>query len=579
MLWLKESCSETKRVEIWCESEEEGTTDDLRDVISASDNNINKQHALKLVRVKSHMDLRAKLQQSLHQNTALKMKYAESLTRRNGLEEDLDESKKSLRGLQTFINRKGLMATTIKDLPSEVLEMIANNLDHKDLAPCRLASKSLSEAANNRFAKVFFSRRFHVASSYSVEALVDITAHPFFGKHVTAVIMDGVRMTKHRSKDCPILWMNALDEEEEAYKTAPALRDDSEEESTSFLDNAFVRSGQCQSLLQRVFENINGHGNSVEVGVGDCTYDNRVRSFGRKALLNGKVLYTYFMAETLRFTLAAAEAADCSIHKLHVDIQGEAGQDYPQKSVRLEKAVSEFLIQNTSSPNKFTISAVTYNSDYPWMEEDDTQSLVNYDGDEGLLELKNTRLGSEKDSLYGHIRLVENITHLYLPRMSIIELRVKNSDVHSLPYFITDILGNGNSIKTLTDIRLEGVTLRDSPRSWKPIMQSLASMPSLQKCLLHELQTVVEISGDDWYSISFPRDEEACLLEGENMRDNLQEIGRASAQGTKDLLKDIQEQSIDLLEQKVLLMRFNHIACADGIKIIVPNIQTQGSDV
>ncbi|THX41795.1 hypothetical protein D6D10_02480 [Aureobasidium pullulans] len=498
---------------------------------------------------------------------------------KNGLEEDLDESKKSLRGLQTFINRKGLMATTIKDLPSEVLEMIANNLDHKDLAPCRLASKSLSEAANNRFAKVFFSRRFHVASSYSVEALVDITAHPFFGKHVTAVIMDGVRMTKHRSKDCPILWMNALDEEEEAYKTAPALRDDSEEESTSFLDNAFVRSGQCQSLLQRVFENINGHGNSVEVGVGDCTYDNRVRSFGRKALLNGKVLYTYFMAETLRFTLAAAEAADCSIHKLHVDIQGEAGQDYPQKSVRLEKAVSEFLIQNTSSPNKFNISAVTYNSDYPWMEEDDTQSLVNYDGDEGLLELKNTRLGSEKDSLYGHIRLVENITHLYLPRMSIIELRVKNSDVHSLPYFITDILGNGNSIKTLTDIRLEGVTLRDSPRSWKPIMQSLASMPSLQKCLLHELQTVVEISGDDWYSISFPRDEEACLLEGENMRDNLQEIGRASAQGTKDLLKDIQEQSIDLLEQKVLLMRFNHIACADGIKIIVPNIQTQGSDV
>ncbi|THY40806.1 hypothetical protein D6C98_09508 [Aureobasidium pullulans] len=553
--------------------------EEAKDVISASDNNINKQHALKLVRVKSHMDLRAKLQQSLHQNTALKMKYAESLTRRNGLEEDLDESKKSLRGLQTFINRKGLMATTIKDLPSEVLEMIANNLDHKDLAPCRLASKSLSEAANNRFAKVFFSRRFHVASSYSVEALVDITAHPFFGKHVTAVIMDGVRMTKHRSRDCPTLWMNALDEEEEAYKTAPTLRDDSEEESTSFLDNAFVRSGQCQSLLQRVFENINGHGNSVEVGVGDCTYDNRVRSFGRKALLNGKVLYTYFMAETLRFTLAAAEAANCSIHKLHVDIQGEAGRDYPQKSVRLEKVVSEFLIQNTSSPNKFTISAVTYNSDYPWMEEDDTQSLVNYDGDEGLLELKNTRLGSEKDSLYGHIRLVENITHLYLPRMSIIELRVKNSDVHSLPYFITDILGNGNSIKTLTDIRLEGVTLRDSPRSWIPIMQSLASMPSLQKCLLHKLQTVVEINEDDWYSISFPRDEEACLLEGENMRDNLQEIGRALAQGTEDLLKDTQEQSIDLLGQKVLLMRFKHIACADGIKIVVPNIQTQGSEV
>ncbi|KEQ81538.1 hypothetical protein M438DRAFT_75366 [Aureobasidium pullulans EXF-150] len=270
--------------------------------------------------------------------------------------------------------------------------MIANNLDLKDLAPCRLVSKSMSEAANNRFAKVFFSRRFHVASSYSVKALVDITAHPFFGKHVTAVIMDGVRMTKHRSRGGPTLWTDPYDEEEE-------MRDDSEEESASILDNAFVRSGQCQSLLQKVFENIKGYGNSVEVGVGDCKYNNGVRSFGRKALLNHKVLYTYFMAETLGLTLAAAEAAKCPIQKLRVDIQGEAGEDYRQKSVRLD------------------------------------------------------------------------------------------------------------------------------------------------------------------------------------MRDNLQEIGRASAQGTEDLIKDTQEQSIDLLKQKVLLVRFNHVEYAGVIKIIVPNIQTQGSEV
>ncbi|OBW65189.1 MAG: 3-methyl-2-oxobutanoate hydroxymethyltransferase [Aureobasidium pullulans] len=110
-------------------------------------------------------------------------------------------------------------------------------------------------------------------------------------------------------------------------------------------------------------------------------------------------------------------------------------------------------------------------------------------------------------------------------------------------------------------------------------MESLASMPSLQKCLLHGLLSAVAINRKQcWQLISFPEDEEACLLEGENMRDNLQEIGRASAQGTEDLIKDTQEQSIDLLEQKVLLMRFNH-AYASGIKIVVPNIQTQGSEV
>lgn len=465
------------------------------------------------------------------------------------------------------------MATTIESLPSEVLVMIAKNLDHKDLAPCRLASKSLSEAANNRFAKVFFSRRFHVASSYSVKALVDITAHPFFGKHVTAVIMDGVRMTKHRSQSGPVLWMEPYDEEGEMYNTDPPPRGDSEEESANFLDNAFIHSGQCQSLLQKVFENIKGHGNSVEVGVGDCKYDNRVRSFGRKALLNRKFLYTYFMAETLALTIAAVEAANCSIHKLHVDIQGEAGEDYHQKSVRLEKVISNFLMQNANSPNKFTISVITHDSSYPWVEEDNRQSLVKYDGDEGLLEVKNNGFGDENPSLY----LVENITRLYLPSMSIVRLHVHDSDVQSSAYFITNVLCK--SIKTLTDIRVESVALWNSPRSWKLIMQSLASMPSLQKCLLHELQTVVETNRGHWYSISFPRDEEACLLEGENMRDNLQEIGRASAQGTGDLLKDAQEQSIDLLEQKVLLMRFNHIAYASGIKIVVPNIQTQGSDV
>lgn len=36
------------------------------------------------------------------------MKYAESLSRRNNLEKELDESRKSVNKLQTFINRKGL---------------------------------------------------------------------------------------------------------------------------------------------------------------------------------------------------------------------------------------------------------------------------------------------------------------------------------------------------------------------------------------------------------------------------------------------------------------------------------------
>ena len=175
--------------------------------------------------------------------------------------------------------------------------------------------------------------------------------------------------------------------------------------------------------------------------------------------------------------------------------------------------------------------------------------------------------------VFGHIRLVDNITRLYLPKMSIVRLRVRDSHVHSSPYFIANVLGN--SIKTLTDICLEGVTLWDGSRSWKLIMESLASMPSLQKCLLHDLKTAIETNRVHWYLVSFPRDEEACHLEGVNMRDNLEEIGRAWAQGMQDLLKELQEHSIDPLEQRELFMRLGHLYYARGIKIIVPNIQTQ----
>lgn len=77
----------------------------------------------------------------------------------------------------------------LPDLPTEVLMQIAESAEKKDLANFRLVCKTWKGAAMKTFTKFYFSKRYHSMSSYSIEVLESIAAHPEFGPYLDTVVV------------------------------------------------------------------------------------------------------------------------------------------------------------------------------------------------------------------------------------------------------------------------------------------------------------------------------------------------------------------------------------------------------
>ncbi|KAG9531401.1 hypothetical protein KCU93_g2014, partial [Aureobasidium melanogenum] len=78
---------------------------------------------------------------------------------------------------------------SLPGMPTEILSHITDLVGYRSLAALRLTNKRLCSISNKRFATLRFSERRHLASAYSMDALVEITAHHFFGKYIRTVII------------------------------------------------------------------------------------------------------------------------------------------------------------------------------------------------------------------------------------------------------------------------------------------------------------------------------------------------------------------------------------------------------
>ncbi|KAI5239720.1 hypothetical protein E4T42_08604 [Aureobasidium subglaciale] len=78
--------------------------------------------------------------------------------------------------------------TNLLSCPLEVLVIIASAIDPDDLPSFRLANSRLCECSIDFFAEQLIDRRF-VLSPYSLQGLVDLTAHPVFGPRVRSVAL------------------------------------------------------------------------------------------------------------------------------------------------------------------------------------------------------------------------------------------------------------------------------------------------------------------------------------------------------------------------------------------------------
>ena len=88
------------------------------------------------------------------------------------------------------------MQVTVQDadpsllgMPTEVLSMIVGLAGSEAFPALRLTNKHLCAVANKPFASLHFSERKHVQSLHSMDALVEIAAHAFFGVFVKKVIV------------------------------------------------------------------------------------------------------------------------------------------------------------------------------------------------------------------------------------------------------------------------------------------------------------------------------------------------------------------------------------------------------
>lgn len=93
-----------------------------------------------------------------------------------------------------------MAGATLLSLPPEVLTLIFTN--PSGLVAIRSVCKKFCKAADRAFALEFISTRDHVASPYSINALVAISAHSFFGPFVKTIRMNAFRaLTTIKSPD------------------------------------------------------------------------------------------------------------------------------------------------------------------------------------------------------------------------------------------------------------------------------------------------------------------------------------------------------------------------------------------
>jgi hypothetical protein len=128
------------------------------------------------------------------------------------------------------------------ELPNEILIKICSLLEDQDLSKIRRTCRKLCDAATRHFTLVNFTERVHVVAAYSINALVDITAHPVVGGYVKTVSICSVRRTT-LAKGCT---------------------------SRSVIDNRCVSTQRFARAMEQVFGNIKQHSGSVNITI----YDN-----------------------------------------------------------------------------------------------------------------------------------------------------------------------------------------------------------------------------------------------------------------------------------------------------------------
>ncbi|KAG9966134.1 hypothetical protein KCU61_g1050, partial [Aureobasidium melanogenum] len=315
----------------------------------------------------------------------------------------------------------------------------------KNLSTVRLVCKRLCDAATPRFATVNFTERIHVASPYSISALIKITEHPVFGGYMKTVGICGAIRLKERQSS--FYWNKFIEEDDcDAYR------------------NVFVQTGSFAHCMERVFGNIRSRTGSVAIGICDNPgIGNLTRLSGTGSVAVPMKCYgwnqltkpytdliVYWIMETLEQTVFAARPVRCPVERLMMGFASlDMGRE-PGRKLSYRKELQRVELQKIDFSERTT--------------------QIN-DGFELLLKA----------------------SHAWLITQKVNELNVSQSGVHQaacLGQFLTP------SLRCLELSKMFVSTRHFNSNLWSEYIQTISNLPALQHCKLNRLAYRISLTYD-----------------------------------------------------------------------------------
>jgi hypothetical protein len=230
------------------------------------------------------------------------------------------------------------MTTDISSCPLEILTLIAASVDSKDLASLRLTSKLWCDLSSKRFGSTQLRHLQCVYSPYSLQSLVDLTAHPVFGPCIQSFEIGTYRMRKHFVNTQPHL------------EASPA-------NVAALIQFPFQQSGLPMVLLTKALENLSRHGVVPRIGLYEdliCDESGQKyirRGYGYDELYDsvdlarcGRSLVT----QTLSDLIALGRRSGCPIKGISIDLQwNPLNEQVIDRHMGLHELIRELAISIT----------------------------------------------------------------------------------------------------------------------------------------------------------------------------------------------------------------------------------------
>ena len=397
----------------------------------------------------------------------------------------------------------------LPDLPTEVLMQIAESAEKKDLANFRLVCKTWKGAAMKTFTKFYLSQRYHSMSSYSIEILESIAAHPEFGPYLDTVV---VCMSPYQVED---------------------ISDNQASSDDDSGNNMWIRISDkvFSDSMERVFGNIKCHRLSVAIGISDrLTINFKTDNIGHETSVldenTGHQIRAFGLCRpsksphrcygaslprdestVMKSMLAAVEKSDCLVRDLLLRAE------YQISWSALSNLVGGYLLKRIGFASDVEIGVFDhfrYNYATSYLELP-------------LKEFYNSGLASEPNSSM----------ESWLLQVKVTKLRLQECD------FVEDtFMAHQSEILSRYSRSLESIDIRHclmlNQGDWGVIFNYLSRLPNLRHCRLAQLIVLIHTPDQEQddrldFVVHFPHNTSRTDLYGDKVCSKLQDFAACLA--------------------------------------------------